>query len=189
MTDSTKTMFPQIRVEKSGNKNKDDFRVLLSGIILCILLIFGQKTYSVFYDSFIAERPFLKTTTLEIIHVDTEVEPLILYDADPNQNVTGTWIASVFAEDGTRLNSRRGEGNYFVEDDIAKYWAWTAWFDNEQSDPPVIPEVPFYVCVRYDLKTNDSSVVDSTPYTCSPIYDPKNPTRSLKTYIERDTIR
>lgn len=188
MTFDSKTLVPQIRVEKSGNRNKDDLRVLLAGIIICVMMIFGQNTYLFLEDKFFAERPFI-TATLEIVHVDEEVEPFILYDADPNQNVTGTWVASVYKADGTRLTSRRGQGNYLYADDEPNFWAWAAWFDNEQSDPPAIPTEPFYVCVRYDVTANDSGVDDSGDVFCSNVYDPANPTTTITEYLSNEVVK
>lgn len=182
------SMIPQLRVEKSGNRNKDDFRVLIAGIFLCILMLFGQRAYLRMYDTFIAERPFI-TAIVEVVHVDEEVNPLILYDADPNQNVSGVWIASVYHADGTRLTSRRGMGNYRVDDDIPRFWAWEAFFDNEQSDSPAIPEEPFYVCVRYDVMANDTQVTDSTEDFCSNVYDPKNPSTTISEILSDEIIR
>lgn len=184
------TKIPTIRAEKSGNKNKDDLRVMLAGVMLCVLLIFGQTAYQRFYDAFIAERPFIAADTLEIVYVGEGLEPLIRYDADPNQNVSGTWIASVFSEDGTRLASRRGQGNYtYNPDDVAKFWSWSAWFDNEESDPPAMPTKPFYICVRYVVEANDSGVDDSTERFCSNVYDPENPGTTIAEYIEDEVIR
>jgi len=184
----SKTMIPQLRVEKSGNKNKDDFRVLLAGVILCLLMIFGHRTYLGLHDTFFAERPFI-TATIEVVHVDSEVDPLILYDADPNQNVNGLWIASVYTADGTRLTSRRGNGNYRVANDVPRFWAWGAFFDNEQSDPPAIPDEPFYVCVRYDVMANDTRVTDSTDDYCSNVYDPENPTTTISKILSERIVR
>lgn len=184
----SKTMIPQLRVEKSGNRNKDDFRVLIAGIILCILMVFGQRTYLGLHDVFIAERPFI-TATIEVVHVNQEVNPLILYDADPNQNVHGIWIASIYRADGSRLSSRRGQGNYRVADDIPSFWNWEAFFDNEQSDPPAIPEEPFYICVRFDVMANDTQVTDSTEDFCSNIYDPQNPSTSISEILSDRNIR
>jgi len=182
------SMIPQLRVEKSGNQNKDDFRVLIAGIILCILMIFGHQTYLGLYDTFIAERPFI-TATIKVVLVDEEVKPLILYDADPNQNVNGIWIASVYSKEGIRLTSRRGMGNYLVEDDLPRFWTWEAFFDNEQSDPPAIPEEPFYICVRYDVMANDTQVTDSTDYFCSNVYDPENQSNTISEILSDGIIR
>lgn len=184
----SKTMISQLRVEKSGNKNKDDVRVLLAGVILCILMIFGQRTYMGLYDTFIAERPFI-TATIEVVHVDPEVEPLILYDADPNQNVTGTWIASIYTKNGTRLATRRGEGNYREADDIPRFWAWEAFFDNKEDKAPEIPTQPFYICVRYDVTANDTQVPDSSDDFCSNVYDPSNPTATITRILSDGIIR
>lgn len=184
----TKTM-PTLRAEKTGNRNKDDFRVLVAGVVFCILLIFGQNAYARFYDAFLAPRPFVTADTLEIVYVEQEVEPLILYDADPNQNVSGTWIASVYLENDTRLASRRGQGDYIVQEDEAKFWSWSAFFDNEQSDPPAIPDQPFYVCVRYVVEANDSGVDDSTERFCSNIVDPNDPNPKLTQFLDEEITR
>lgn len=178
---------PTIRAEKT-TKNKDDLRVMIAGVVLCILMIFGQTAYAKFYDAFLAERPFI-TATVEIIHVADDLPPLIKYDADPNQNVNGTWIASVYLADETRLSTRRGFGNYRFSDDEPKYWAWSAWFDNEQSDPPAIPTEAFYICVRYDIEANDSGIHDAGPRFCSQVYDPNNPLNLLTEYMEEEVIR
>lgn len=188
MTSQLTKAMPTLRAEKTGNRNKDDFRVLVAGVVFCILLIFGQNTYARFYDAFLAPRPFITADTLEIVYVEQGVEPLILYDADPNQNVSGTWIASVYLENDTRLASRRGQGNYVVKEDDAKFWSWSAFFDNEQSDPPAIPDQPFYVCVRYVVTTNDSGVDDSTDRFCSNVVDPKNPQPKLTQILEKDVV-
>lgn len=47
MSSEPKNYIPQIRAEKSGNRNQDDFRVLIAGVILCIVMIFGQNAYLV----------------------------------------------------------------------------------------------------------------------------------------------
>lgn len=188
MTTANSKFVPHLRAEKSGNRNRDDFRVLMAGSIFCILLIMMQSLYGRIYDSFFADRPFV-SATVEIIYVDDQLPPLIKYDADALQPVKGTWIASVYDKDGTRLNTRRGSGNYSDIEDEPKFWSWTAWFDNEASDPPAVPDHPFFVCVRYDVTANDSGVDDSTEKFCSPVYDPNNPHPQLTEIIEEEIIR
>lgn len=188
MNQEPKTIIPVIRAEKSGNKNKDDLRVMIAGVFLCVLMIFGQAAYNKIHDEFFAPRPFI-TATVEIVHVDKDLPPLIKYDADPNQNVSGVWIASVYLADGTRQASRRGNGNYVVADDEPKFWAWSAWFDNEQSDPPAIPDEPFYVCVRYQVEATDSGVDDSTEGYCSNVYDARNPLNEIAEFLENEVVR
>ena len=189
MNDGNKTsIMPQLRVEKSGNKNKDDLRVMIAGVILCVLMIFGHGAYQKIYDEFFAPRPFM-TATVELVHVDKSLPPLIKYDADPVQNVSGTWVASVYTADGTRLTSRRGHGNYTVREDDPKFWAWTAWFDNEQSDPPLVPAEPFYVCVRYQVTATDSGVDDGTEPFCSNVYDKDNPLNKIAEFLEEEVVR
>lgn len=182
MSSEMKSYIPTLRAEKSGSRNKDDLRVLMAGVILCVLIIFGQGAYLAIHDRIIAERPFI-TASVELVHVDDALRPLVLYDADPNQDVRGTWIASVYKADTTRLATRRGQGNYIVADDPARFWAWEAFFDNEQSDPPAIPNEPFYICVRYDVIANDSGVNDAGEYFCSNIYDPMHPSPSITDFI------
>lgn len=176
------TYLPKVRVEKSGNKNKDDLRVMIAGVFACILFLFGQTAYEKLYDQFYADRPFI-TATLKLVHVNNQLDPLIEYDADPIQNVSGMWIGSVYTAKGVRLASRRGEGNYLVKDDEPRLWAWDAWFDNEHTDPPAIPAEPFYICVRYVVEANDSGVDDSTDKFCSAVYDAADPLHSISDYI------
>lgn len=181
-------ILPQFRAEKSGNKNKDDLRVMIAGVLFCILMLFGYEGYQKIHDEFFAPRPFI-TATVELVHMDKNLPPLIKYDADPVQNVSGTWIASVYTADGVRLSSRRGHGNYTAGEDDPKFWAWTAWFDNEQSDPPVVPDEPFYVCVRYQVKATDSGVDDGTELFCSNVYDRNNPLNKITKFLEKEVIR
>ena len=42
---TVKTIIPPIRAEKTGNKNKDDFRVLLAGSIICVVMVWGQSVF------------------------------------------------------------------------------------------------------------------------------------------------
>lgn len=179
---------PQLRAEKT-TRNRDDLRVMIAGSVFCILMIMAQGAYTKFHDAFIAERPFVKAT-VELIWVEEDLPPLVLYDADANQPVSGTWTASVYTENGIRLNSRKGNGNYNDNEDDAKLWSWTAWFDNEKSDPPPVPAEPFYVCVRYDVTANDSGVDDSTEKFCSHPYFPDEPTRNIHidTLVDKEVI-
>lgn len=185
---NSQTIIPKVRVEKSGNKNKDDLRVMIAGVVLCILFLFGQTAYQKLHDEFFAPRPFI-SASVELVHVAPDLPPLIKYDADPNQNVSGTWIASVYSADGTRIATRRGQGNYVVRDDEPKFWAWTAWFDNEQSDPPAVPDHPFYVCVRYQVEATDSGVDDSTDRFCSNTYDASNPLNEIAQFLDEEVVR
>lgn len=187
MTQTVPKYVPQLRAEKT-TKNRDDLRVMIAGLVFCILLIMMQTVYSKVYDILWAERPFV-TATIELVFVSPDLPPLVKYDADANQDASGTWIASVYTADGTRLNSRRGEGNYNNFQDDPKYWSWGAWFDNEQSDPPAVPNEPFYVCVRYDVVAKDSGVGDNSDKFCSNVYDPNNPHPQLTEIIEKEIIR
>lgn len=186
MTHTMKYM-PQMRAEKT-TKNRDDLKVMIVGSFICILLIMMQTMYAKIYDVVFAPRPFV-SATVELVYVEENLPPLIKYDADANQDVSGLWIASIYKADGTRLNSRRGKGNYNTLTDEPKFWSWEAWFDNEQSAPPAVPNEPFYVCVRYDLVAKDSGVGDNTEKFCSNIYNPNIPHPKLSEVIKKDIIR
>lgn len=166
-----------LRAEKT-TRNKDDLRVMVAGTMVCIFMLFIQTGYGRFYDIYVAPRPYV-FASVELYHVAENLPPVILYDADANQAVKGLWIASIYTADDVRLNSRRGEGSYTNFEDGPKIWAWSAWFDNEQSDPPPIPDQPFYICVRYDVVANDSGVNDSSVPYCSELYDHDNPTNRI----------
>ncbi|ANJ20877.1 hypothetical protein RDp07_gp66 [Roseobacter phage RD-1410Ws-07] len=130
------------------------------------------------YDYFWADRPFI-TATVEIVHVEGSDIPMINYDADATQLVSGTWIASIYeVHDGeaTRITSRRGPGSYHNRMDEPRLWTWAAFFDNEQDvSTPDVPNDVFMVCVRYDVEASDSGVSDQTPKFCSRPYDPNDP--------------
>lgn len=162
------------RVEKT-NSNRDDFKVLMTGIMLAIFIMIGFPTLQNVWDEFVSKRPFI-TATVEVVapRLPGE-EPRILYDADPNQPVDGFWIASIVdAEDGVQLLTRTGEGHYQVVDDHARLWTWFAFFDNEKGlSSPGVPNVPFKVCVRYSVNARDSGNLDEGPLFCSNTYDPR----------------
>ena len=163
-----------LRAEKS-TQNRDDFRVLLAGSILTILFMLIGPMVSQKWDQYGADRPFVRAETLQIIKTEGEILPKILYDADSNRNpMHAVWIATVFTEDGVRLFSRRGEGDYSSEQDEPKLWTWFAFFDNEIGLlEPAYPLVPFKICVRY-IATTDTGVRDESPSYCSNIYDPRS---------------
>lgn len=178
MTNSAMKLMPQLRAEKT-TRNRDDLRVMIAGSVFCIFMIMLQGAYTKFHDAFLADRPFV-SATVQLVYVDENLPPLVKYDADARQPSSGTWTAAVYQEDGTRLTSRKGDGNYTDIEDDPKYWSWSAWFDNEQSDPPAVPTIPFYVCVRYDVTANDSGVDDSTEQFCSNVFYPNEPERNVK---------
>ena len=168
-------MMTNLRVPKS-TKNKDDLRVLIAGVLSCIFLLLAQRPVFWLQDYFYAERPII-SATVKIHHYKGRTNPMILYDADALQAVRGDWIATIYAvKFDTRLDSRRGSGNYAplnIEDD-ASYWTWKAFFDNEKEEyqPPSVPDEPFYVCVRYDVFTTDSQFHEVTEDFCSEPFDP-----------------
>lgn len=161
-----------LRAEKT-TRNVDDFRVLMAGCMIAIMLMVGGPFMQKMYDTFIQERPFM-VATVEIVQEGND-EPFILYDTDPNEPVSGYWIASMVGEDGEQLLTRQGEGSYSNDVDLPHKWTWFAFFDNDKGfNSPGIPNVPFRVCVRYDLTTRDSGTVDSTPNYCSNLFIPKS---------------
>lgn len=179
---------PQLRVEKSGNRNKDDVRVMIAGTLFCIFMILMQPFAFKTYDYFWADRPFVNAT-VEIIGVEGSDIPLIKYDADATQNVSGKWIASIHQENGERVTSRRGDGSYNSREDEPKLWTWAAFFDNEQDvSTPDVPDIPFFVCVRYDVEASDSGVDDQGPKFCSEVYDPANPYYELDEILETEVV-
>ena len=161
-----------LRAEKT-TKNRDDFRVLLAGSVICILFMLISPLVQRYWDTYISERPFI-TASIEIIKVDGRAEPMILYDADARREINALWIAAIYDEHGTRLSSRRGEGSYTVTVDEPKYWTWAGFFDNETGvNPPAIPEVPFVICVRY-VATTVTGVRDDIQNTCSNVFTPNS---------------
>lgn len=166
-----------MRAEKT-TKNRDDLRVMIAGVLVCIFMLLIQKPVFWLYDHFYAERPFM-TATVEIVAVPGRARPMIRYDADAYQHVRGIWIASAHATssgEDERLFTRRGEGNYVGNnvDDEPKLWTWSAFFDNEKDDwvMPEVPTEPFRICVRYDAATVDSNYQFNTEDHCSEPFDP-----------------
>lgn len=175
---------PKFRVEKT-TRNKDDLRVMIAGTLFCIFMILMQPVAFRVYDYIWADRPFV-SATVEIIGVEGSDIPVIKYDADATQNVTGTWIASIHEAGGDRITSRRGPGSYNALEDDPKIWTWAAFFDNEQdTNTPVVPTFPFFICVRYDVDARDSGVNDQTEKFCSDVYNPSNPFYKLNDLLER----
>lgn len=175
---------PQLRVEKT-TRNKDDLRVMIAGTLFCIFMILMQPFAFRAYDFFWADRPFV-SATIQIIRVEGSDVPVIKYDADATQNVTGTWIASIHEANGDRITSRRGPGSYNSLEDEPKIWTWAAFFDNEQDvSTPDVPTKPFFICVRYDVKARDSEVDDQSDEFCSDVYNPVDPFYELNDLLER----
>jgi len=160
------------RIEKD-EKNHDDFKVLLFGVMLAILIMIGTPTLMTIWDKFYWNKPFV-SATLEIIENDAG-SIYILYDTDAVEEVDGEWIASILGENDEQINTRRGEGSYNTKIDNPRPWTWFAFFDNDKGlSSPQIPNVPFKVCVRYIVSTRDSGVVNESPDYCSEIYEPRS---------------
>lgn len=175
MNSDIQKYMPHLRVEKT-NTTRDDLRVMISGVLVCIFLIMVQPFVFLLYDSIWAQRPFV-TASVAIYHVEGRENPMLLYDADATQAVDGIWIASIYAaSDDARMDSRRGSGSYNSTVDEGRLWTWQAFFDNEVAQPPQVPTEPFYICVRYIVEARDSGADDESPPNCSITYDPNNPT-------------
>lgn len=158
-----------LRAEKT-TRNKDDFRVLMAGTMFAILLMTVGPTISKLWDLGISTRPYVSATLQIVPH---EGEPQILYDADANQEVDGTWVASMVDDRGAQLVTRRGEGSYSEKIDDPRLWTWFAFFDNDRGlNSPGVPNVPFKVCVRYIVAARDSGITDESPEYCSQLFDP-----------------
>ena len=167
---------PHMRVEKTHTV-RDDFRVVMAGIMFFIFMALMQPWVLRIYDTWFAERPFV-AATVEIYQITGRDLPMIMYDADATQYVDGQWIASLYsAIDNSRIQSRRGNGSYNTQEDEPRLWTWQGFFDNEISDTPPVPTEPFYICVRYIVSARDSGAMDESiePF-CSSVFDPHNPT-------------
>ena len=157
-----------VRAEKT-TKNRDDFRVLIASTLFAILLIVANPFVMRMWDTLVAERPFI-TASLEIVQKEND-EPYILYDADATEPVDGVWIASMVDEFGSQLTTRRGNGSYNDSFDRPRIWTWFAFFDNDKGlNSPVVPNVPFKVCVRYIVTARDSGASDESPTYCSQLF-------------------
>lgn len=163
----------EFRADKT-TRNNDDFKVMVIGVLLAILLMVGTPTVETLWDRFISDRPYISATVEIVPPIHEGVEPTILYDADPNQSVDGNWIASIVGADNEQFATRTGVGHYVVKQDDPKIWTWFAFFDNEKGlNSPGYPDVPFKVCVRYVVNARDSGSNDEGPDYCSKIYDPR----------------
>lgn len=160
------------RADKTTREN-DDFKVLLSGLLVAIFLMvsisFGKRTY----DQFAFSRPFI-VATVKVVQ-QGNAEPYILYDADANQDVFGYWIASMIDAKGGQMVTRHGEGSYTDDVDDPRFWTWFAFFDNKKGlNSPRIPDVSFRVCVRYAVDARYSGIHDDTPNYCSNLFTPRS---------------
>ena len=163
------------RAEKT-TQNRDDFKVLMVGLMISIFMLLLFPVMGQVYDKAIAERPFL-TATVEIVQTDDYEQPMLLYDADSKQHVLATWIAIIRDANGVRLETRRGNGDYVVRDDSPRLWTWEAFFDNESGGAsPRVPDQPFMVCLRYTSRTVDTNTTDETPEICSKVFYPSEGT-------------
>jgi len=159
-----------LRVEKT-TKNQDDFRVLMFGSLVTLLLLVSGPYIVKVWDTLFASRPFV-SATLEIVDRGG-IEPRILYDPDALRAADGFWFASMVDESGVQLLTRRGEGSYNSNVDGPEEWTWFAFFDNNRGlNSPGVPTVPFQICVRYIVESRFSGSTDETPTYCSPLYDP-----------------
>lgn len=135
------------------------------------LWILSQVDWAALHDAKYG-RPFI-SATVEIV-ASPDRAPRIRYKAHAREPVKGQWTAVIYSEDGTRLSSRRGEGNYKPNNNDAKLWSWSDFFDGPGQTLPEVPEAPFSICVFYTVQALDSGVWDRTPESCSEIFDPNN---------------
>jgi len=160
------------RAEKT-TRNRDDFKVMVVGVMIGIIILLGVPIGNGLYDQTLAARPFV-TATVEVVKTPDYENPMLLYDADAKQHVQATWIAIIRDANGSRLETRRGTGDYVVREDNPRLWTWEAFFDNESGGAsPRVPEQPFMVCLRYTSRTVDSDTTDETPEVCSKIFYPE----------------
>jgi len=154
-------------------QNRDDFKVLMVGLLLGITILLVLPLITRWYDQLVTERPFIMAT-VEVIQTDDYKRPMILYDADSVTTVEAAWTAIIRDEKGQRLDTRRGLNDYVPSEDNPRLWTWKAWFDNgDGSPPPAVPTRPFQVCVSYVSMTVATKVSDQSPEVCSYIFYPK----------------
>ena len=176
------------RAEKT-TKNRDDFKVLMVGLLLGITLLLMLPLVHRWYDTLIIERPFIRAT-VEIVQTDDYDRPMILYDADATKTVEATWTAIIRDGKSQRLETRRGGGDYTDAEDNPRLWTWKAWFDNgDGSPPPTVPKHPFKVCVSYVSVTVDTQVLDESPEVCSAVFHPERPFTGIVENIDEDLPR
>ena len=173
------------RAEKT-TKNRDDFKVLMVGLLFGITILLTLPLATRWYDTLITDRPFIRAT-VEVIQTDDYERPMILYDADAVKTVEATWTASIRDAKGQRMETRRGVGDYTPAEDNPRLWTWKAWFDNgDGAPPPAVPDRPFKVCVSYVSVTIDTKVSDESPEVCSALFHPEFPATGVIEDIDKD---
>lgn len=168
-------MATMLRAEKT-TQNHDDFKVLLVGCVVALMLLTVIPLISRGVDLYLTHRPFVVAQTLELVPVEGSDIPGILYDVDASVNVDSTWVASIETghDEKGPLYLIPGHASYSIQkNDKAKVWTWQSWFDNGMGvKTPAVPDEPFQVCVRYISVAKATLIPDETPKKCSPIYDP-----------------
>lgn len=159
------------RAEKT-TQNRDDFKVLMVGSMVTIIMLLVFPLIGKTYDRLWAERPFI-TATVEIIQTNLYTNPMILYDADATRPVSATWVAIIRDQNNFRIATRRGTGSYSIAGDNAKPWTWESFFDDGLgSVPPEVPKYAFKICVKYFAVTTITNIQDETEETCSGLFLP-----------------
>lgn len=162
-----------MRAEKS-TRNRDDFKVLLVGSIITILLMLIGPLAPKAWDEVVAERPFMRAS-VEVVYAENRYIPMIRYQAVATKPVDATWIATIESLTGSRFYTRRGTGSYSVLVPGAEpvLWTWEAFFDNELGySVPKVPQERFQVCVRYIAIVRTTRVIDESPKYCSNFFNP-----------------
>lgn len=164
-----------LRAEKTS-QNHDDFKVLMAGVIVALLLMTLVPMITRGWDLYLAPRPFVQASTIQLVPDQESNTPGVLYDADANRSVDATWVATIETgdeKDGP-LFLVSGHGSYSVKaEDEPKLWTWASWFDNGVgSRIPNVPTKPFVICVRYISVAKGTEVTDESPKYCSKLYDP-----------------
>jgi hypothetical protein len=155
-----------MRVDKT-TRNADDFRVLMAGAIVAIIIMLVQPLTVKFWDGFVAGRPFV-TATVEVVFDESSQSVKVLYDADAKQATDAIWIGTIQTEEGDRIFTRRGTGAYSTKVDNPRLWLWSAFWDNEKGlEDPEIPNEAFKICLRYISTARRSGILDETPEMCS----------------------
>lgn len=97
--------------------------------------------------------------------------PAIKYKAHARKAVSGTWTAYTALPDGTRLETRKGAGDYAPNDAGPKNWPWAAFFETN-APPPRVPDEPYIVCVFHTVRALDTGAWVTTDPACTDVIAP-----------------
>lgn len=148
---------------------REELRMLGVMTLVGAFWMLSQVEFGAVYDAKYG-RPFI-SATVEIV-ASPAGPPKIRYKAHAKEPAKGHWTAVIYGEDGERLASRKGAGEYSPNDNPAKPWEWSDFFGAPAQPAPDVPSAPFSICVFYTVQALDSGVWDRSPESCSETFDP-----------------